>query len=268
MTTEVTAAPMQASPGPKKKAVAKVSAPVPTANLNDMVMALLARPEVSTELVDRAERLLNLHRQQVYAEAMVACQAEMEPVFRDKPNKQTSSRYASFEALDRAARPIYAKHGFSLSFGTADCPYPERIRVTVDVVHVSGMVKHDFLDMPVVTKGPKGNDLMTSTHATMSSLSYAKRGLETMVFNIVTTDDRVHDDDGNRAGGTLYISAEDVASLKAELDSFGADHAQFLDYIGADSFEGILLTQEKAVHAAIKVAKRARAQKAAEPSNG
>jgi hypothetical protein len=248
-----------------KTEVAKVEAK-PPANLGDMVLALLSRPEVTTELVDRAERLLNLHRQQVYAEAMVACQTEIPLVLKGKTNDQTRSKYASFEALDRAVRPVYVKHGFSLSFGTADCPYPDRVRVTVDVIHVSGMVKHDFVDMPISTKGPKGNDVMTPTHATMSALSYAKRGLETMVFNIITTEDRQFDDDGN--GGAARISAlqmSDIRERLAKLDVNAQEQEDLLcAYIGVEKLEELTMRDLKRALGAITQKERALAKKASE----
>src|SRR5262249_39252909 len=52
--------------------------------------------------------------------------------------------------------------------------------------------------MPADGKGPKGGDVMSRTHATGSALSYARRYLLLMIFNISVGGD---DDDGNRAGG-------------------------------------------------------------------
>jgi hypothetical protein len=247
----------------KSTAVATAEAK-PPANLGDMVMALLAKPEVTTELVDRAERLLNMHRQQVYAEAMVACQTEIEPVFKDKESDK--GKYASFEALDRAIRPIYVRHGFSLSFGTADCPYPDRVRVTVDVIHTSGMVKHDFVDMPIVTKGARGNDVMTPTHATMSAISYAKRGLETMIFNIITTEDRQFDDDGN--GGNVFITEQDIGGIRERLvalgDMSGDQEAALCAYLGIEKLEELRQPGLKKALAAITQKEKALAKKASQ----
>ena len=54
--------------------------------------------------------------------AMAQAQGEMVAVKRDLSNPHTRSRYASYEALDNAARPIYSRHGFALSFGTEAIP--------------------------------------------------------------------------------------------------------------------------------------------------
>ena len=44
----------------------------------------------------------------------------MRAIAADANNPQTRSRYASYFALDNAVRPIYTKHGFSLTFDTGD----------------------------------------------------------------------------------------------------------------------------------------------------
>src|SRR5215469_12318340 len=48
--------------------------------------------------------------------AMNAVQSELGRIAPDLNNPQTKSKYASYAALDRVIRPIYTKHGFSLSF--------------------------------------------------------------------------------------------------------------------------------------------------------
>lgn len=209
-----------------------------TPNLGDMVTALLDRPEVTTEMLDRAERLLNLHRQQVYATAMVACQEEMPVVFKNK--KGDKARYATFEQLDRAARPVYIRHGFSLSFGTEPpVEGPERVRVTVDIIHVSGMIKREALEMPADGKGAKGNDVLSKPHATLSAVSYAKRTLEAMIFNIVTSEDAQFDDDGQAAGGSVGLSEEDARTIRAMLEAAGITQEKFLKWAKVDRVEDI-----------------------------
>jgi hypothetical protein len=62
----------------------------------------------------------------------------------------------------------------------------------------NGIIARRFqVDMPIVTQGLRGGDMMTRSHATMSAITYGKRALEIMMFNLAIGDD----DDGNRAGG-------------------------------------------------------------------
>jgi hypothetical protein len=62
--------------------------------------------------------------------------------------------------------------------------------------HVSGATRRYQIDMPIDTKGARGGDVMTRTHATGSAFSYGKRYLLIGMFNLAIGDD----DDGNAAG--------------------------------------------------------------------
>lgn len=154
--------------------------------------------------IDKMERLINMQErvQAKQAElefdnAMAAAQAEMQPVRVDSNNPQTRSKYASYAALDNAIRPIYARHGFSLSFDTSDGASEGDVRIVCKVAHRGGHRERPRIDMPADGKGAKGGDVMTRTHAMGSAVSYGKRYLLGMIFNLATT----KDDDGNAAGG-------------------------------------------------------------------
>jgi hypothetical protein len=184
--------------------------------------------------VGKLEHLLNLKTaeqrrlaQDMCNTAMALAQAEMVAVKRDLKNPHTQSRYASYEALDNAVRPIYSRHGFALSFGTEAIQPLMKLNgdtatqvdqggllVTCDVMHRDGHTFRKSIPMPITTKGPRGQDVMTPIHATGSAATYGRRYLLLMIFNIVLTDS---DDDGNRAGfstgnGNGPISVEQLAS--------------------------------------------------------
>lgn len=153
--------------------------------------------------VDKMERLINMHERAKagnarteYDDAMSHAQEEMKRIKVDKDNSQTKSKYASYGALDRAIRPIYAKNGFALSFNTADTAAADMVRVLCTVSHRGGHREEYKLDMPTDGKGPQGAAVMTKTHATGSAITYAKRYLAGMVFNLAIG----NDDDGNAAG--------------------------------------------------------------------
>src|SRR6266404_3460594 len=156
--------------------------------------------------IDKLDRLLLMRErenarvaEQTFNAAMAAAQAEMEPIRFDSSNDQTRSRYASYAALDRAVRPIYTKHGFALSFNTADAALPEQARIVCDACHVGGHTRRYHVDMPVDGKGARGGDVMTKTHAMGSGISYGMRYLLRMIFNLAID----QDDDGNAAGGRI-----------------------------------------------------------------
>lgn len=163
-----------------------------------------------------------MHREEVaaaarvaYNKAMALCQQELPRVLRDAKNDSTSSKFARLETIDRLAKPIYTKHGFSLSFGTDESKLPNHYGVTCDVLHDVGHVEHKRADVPADALGMKGNPNKTATHAFGSTMSYARRYLTLLVFNIVLTNE---DDDGNAAGGVQPLTDEQAAALDKLLE--------------------------------------------------
>jgi hypothetical protein len=162
---------------------------------------LLKDPDVSADKLERflamRDRMSAKEAEQRFNVAMSQAQAKIRHVAADSDNPQTRSRYASYAALDKALRPIYAEFGFALSFDTGDAPQPEFVRVLCYVSHQDGHARTYRVDMPADGKGAKGGDVMTKTHATGSAVSYGMRYLLKMIFNVAVGDD---DDDGNKAG--------------------------------------------------------------------
>jgi hypothetical protein len=73
----------------------------------------------------------------------------------------------------------------------------------------------------------------------MSGLSYAKRGLEAMIFNVITTDDAIHDDDGNAAGGADLIDEDEQTSIRAMLEAASIPEEKFLRWAKVESIAAI-----------------------------
>lgn len=154
--------------------------------------------------IDKLERLIGMKErmearqaQAAYDNAMAEAQKEMAPIRADMENKQTKSRYASYAQLDNAIRPIYAAHGFALSFDTGDAPNATEVRVLC-TVSCQGHRENKKIDMPADGKGPQGAAVMTRTHATGAAASYGQRYLLKLIFNLAVGD---IDDDGNSASG-------------------------------------------------------------------
>lgn len=189
------------------------------------------------QLMEMAERVEARQAQAAFNVAMIAAQEEMEPVRTDAKNPQTSSRYATWAALDRAIRPIYSKHGFALSFDTGDGAPVDHVRVLLYVMHKSGHTKTYRMDMPADGKGAKGNDVMTKTHATGSAFTYGKRYVGGGAFNIIVSDSP--DDDGNAAGGNGPITDEQVTTIAELLARFDADVPAFCKYMGVAAVKDI-----------------------------
>jgi hypothetical protein len=151
--------------------------------------------------VAKLESLLRMQREIVaddarlqFNRAMSAAQGEMQPVLRNARNDQTNSRYANLEAVDAAIRPIYARHGFCLEFNSEPLDGPN-VRIVCEVSHVGGHSKKYCLEAALDTAGPKGVGNKTPVQGLGSSVSYLRRYLTVMIFNVVLSSD---DNDGQR----------------------------------------------------------------------
>lgn len=164
--------------------------------------------------IDKMERLLAMQERIFdrnaaadYNAAMAACQAEMPQIVPRSNNSQTNSLYAALEEIDRIARPVYTKHGFALSFGTADCPIQSYYRQTCKVSHRGGHSEERQADLPIDTVGIKGTPNKTGVQGFGSTMTYGQRYITKLVFNIVIGG---LDDDGNSGGDPVTNALQEV----------------------------------------------------------
>lgn len=212
-----------------------------TAQLMDVISRAAADPSVD---VDKLERLLAMRKEiaaeaaeRAFNEAMRTAQAAMPAVLRNAENSQTSSRYATLEAVADAIDPVIHSNGFSPSFGTADSTLPGHYRVTCTLSHVAGHKRDYFADVPSDMNGMKGNQNKTATHAFGSTMSYGRRYLKLLIFDVKLTDRR--DDDGNAAGGDEPINQAQLDTLRALIVEVDADIPRFLKFMRVDALEDI-----------------------------
>lgn len=197
---------------------------------------------------EELKTLFDLHRQwnidrarEAYNSAMQAVQDEMPAIVCDSHNPQTNSRYPSLASLNRIGHPIWAKHGFHVSFGEAESRLPDHRRWTMQICHRAGHEKEFYLDMPLDGVGIKGNRNMTVIHGTLSSNTYAKSRLLINGFNLTILDDDT-DNDGNAA--TAGLTPDQVGTINdlfAELEDRGApaDKERFYAWLGVDDMHGM-----------------------------
>jgi type II secretory pathway component HofQ len=215
-----------------------------TTEQTDSMMSMIERaardPQVDIDKLERLfallERMIAEEKKTAYAAAMSVVQAKIQPVYRDARNDQTNSTYARLEAISAAIKPIYTAEGFSLSFDTADSTKPDHMRIVCEVMHSAGhsVIKH--FDLPYDNVGMKGNANKTMVHASGSTVSYGRRYLTLMVFNVPLTNE---DNDGNSGGGNgvEYITDKQAADLQCLMDEVNANKANFLKYCKVDSLD-------------------------------
>jgi hypothetical protein len=175
---------------------------IPANNGNTALMSFIERAAKDPEFdVAKFGELLRLQRdvahdqaRRAFNAAMADAQAEMLPVVRDAKNNHLGNRYAKLETIDAAMRPIYTRHGFSVRYGSAPAPAEGYIRLTCTVAHAAGYFEENYLDAPLGTHGSQGGRTATTpVQSVGSAVTYLRRYLLGMVFNIVLADD---DDDG------------------------------------------------------------------------
>lgn len=246
---------------PAEKQEAQVLAmPIPQAAPTQSLLHVIARamsdPSIPVEKVERYaalyERAIAREDEIAFNEAMRAAQSEMRHIAADANNSQTKSKYATYAALDAKVRPIYSKHGFSLSFYTGEGAPEGCIRIYCKVSR-GGHTERPFIDMPADGKGAKGGDVMTKTHATGAGVTYGRRYLLGMIFNLVVGED----DDGNSADLTA-IDQDQIEQLIALADEVGADKEAFCKYF---RIEGMALLPAKDFDRAIAALNKKRSQK-------
>jgi hypothetical protein len=177
--------------------VAPLAESLPGSLLN-FVAAAMKDPDIN---VDKLQMLLSMQREIVaddaklqFNRAMSKAQGEMQPVVRDAKNDQTNSKYARLETIDAAIRPIYTRYGFCLEFNSEAIEGPNE-RIVCEVSHSAGHSKRYQLEAAPDTAGPQGKANKTPLHGLGSTVSYLRRYLTCMIFNIALANE---DNDGNR----------------------------------------------------------------------
>lgn len=174
-------------------------------------------PTVDVEKAERLfallERMMARSSEEKFNSAMSECQQEMPRVLRDAQNPSTNSRFTRLETLNDAAVPIYTKHGFSLSFGSADCPIADHYRITCVAAHKGGHSRSYQCDLPRDDMGAKGSPNKTKIHGAGSTFSYGRRYLTLLIFNISLVNE---DDDGNRGQRQKPAGPSSLAGVKMQ----------------------------------------------------
>lgn len=202
---------------------------VPLADTAALVSAIANAARDPNVDVEKMERLWAMHEkmqdrqaEQAFSEAMKAAQSEMPTIGKDRHNTQTNSDYATLDAIIQRITPVYTRHGFSLTFDTSDSPLTDHVRVVCRVLHRDGHSKTYSYDTPMDATGIGGKVNKTPTHARGSAITYGRRYLTLMIFNLSTG----YDDDGNASSGydsSDWLTAIADASTMDELNKLAGE---------------------------------------------
>lgn len=159
-------------------------------NLMQIALKHSAAIDVIERLAALQEKAVLRDAEMQFNEALAACQEAVKTVINDseKPGPG-GKKWATYRAIDKAIRPIYIGHGFSVSFGSTDCATPDLILVTCHVSHKGGHTRLYQLPMDASGKGPQGAGALSKPHAILAAMEYGRRCLMKSIFNLVTGDE-------------------------------------------------------------------------------
>jgi len=220
-----------------------VPEPPVDANLLSVIARAAADPAVD---VDKMQRLLDMHERMVktraeveFKAALARIQPRMPRVVKDgliAVNGTTRSKYAKYEDIDSAIRPMLAEEGFSVDFDTRSSD--KHLTTILRVSHSAGHSETREISLPFDTSGSKN-----PTQGVGSTMQYGKRYLLCGFFNIIAVD---QDDDGQ--GGV--ITDQQAMTIETLIKDTKADRLRFLKFMGASNVDSIPANQyERAINA-------------------
>lgn len=241
-------------------------APAPVVASADPMVAMIERMASDPSIdLDRVRTVLDLRRsmkeeaaRESFNISLAACKAEIPQVTKNAKNTDNNARYATLDQMGDAIDRVIAKHGFSTSFHPAPTSRDGFLKVVCLVGHTGGHERMFEAELPIDATGLKGGLNKTPIHAWKSTMTYGRRVLTEMIFDVKSRDS---DDDGNAAGGKAptIINDDQVAELRSLIIEANPDPKlipQFIEdmlgYLKAASIEAMTIPQFTKARAGIR----------------
>jgi hypothetical protein len=195
---------------------------------------------------DKLEKLVGLYERHAarmaadaYSQAMQACQGEMPSVLRTK--KGENSKYAPLEGIHEVIKPVYLRHGFSLSFGELPPTDPGQCNLYCDVRHTGGHTERHTLQGGLDTSGPKGGATKTPIQGKGSTTAYLRRYLTVMIFNLT-----IENEDRDGQARHQLVGADEIRQINELIDECQqvgkpVKVDKFVAWLGVESLEQLTM---------------------------
>ena len=184
------------------------------ANFIGMIERVAANKDVDVtkleKLLDMQERIMGKNAEMAFNRDMALMQAELPTITEKgeiKVNDVVRSKYARFEDINEAVKPVLQKHGFAVNFKTDTTG--GTVKVTGILTHREGHRETTDMTLPVDVSGSKN-----PVQAIGSSVSYGKRYVMEALLNLTS---RGQDDDAQTA-----MAAGEFAGFEQEIDALTA----------------------------------------------
>ena len=159
-----------------------------------------------------------------YYDAVTKAQALMPKIMKSHYNSQTNSYYENLEDVLDAIQPVLDECGLAVMCGEAAESPLGAIKIFYEIMHKAGYSKTFYYTCPLDNKGIKGNVNKTDIMGQGSSVSYGRRYLHKMVWNLNTGDDN---------DGQSFTPAKQTYQRKAQYEAMPAPAPIVMEYIDA-----------------------------------
>lgn len=221
----------------------ELPATTPPANLMQALAVAAANPAMD---VAKVKELFAMHRElmereaaQAFADALAKAQSNIVPIAKDRRNDHTKSWYATLAAIVDQVTPIISAEGLAISYDTfdpvrdKDLPPLEKgwVRVIALVSHRGGHTRKYHLDGALDNAGKDGTVNKTGIQAMGSTVTYLRRYLFCMIFNVATADDNDGNPSGGNGSGGARLDERKLADHLAAIDA-AADETSLMRAFG------------------------------------
>jgi len=169
-----------------------------------------------------------------FVRAMAMFKADPPSIYKDKTNKQFSSKYSSIDALVNPTIPYLSKHGLSHSWQYSESPTGTP-QVTCTLTHELGYSESVTDSAPPDTSGGGSKNAIQQKKSTQT---YLKIATFEAVTGLVSQEANL-DDDGNGAG-VIYVDEKQLSSVVDMINAKSIDETLFLKHMNAESTDKIL----------------------------
>lgn len=224
-------------------------------------MALVEK--VPVEILERIaaleERVAARNARDSFFRALSDFQSEIGPIPKTSAIKVTRggttevrSRYASLDKIVEYIRPFLRTHGFIYHWNSI-IRENGNVCITCFLRHIDGHTESADFEFAQKDASAPG---MNGVQIAGSARTYGERYSLIQVLGLTTADP---DDDGNAAGGSELITAEQVQQLHTKIIEVGAHYERFLNFVGVESLGQIPMSEFDRAMAALE--KKASAKK-------
>ena len=248
--------------GSEGEIIQRIERAAPAETFAAVLMQMLTNPDIPA---DKMEVVMKMRREvltdqarEAFMEHFAAFSAELPQVERDgtvtlEKDGRTMGRYnfTTIEAMDAILRPLLAKHGFAISFSSADNANGVTVTGTLSGW---GWERSSTYTLPP-DAGPGRNQIQ----ARGSSRRYAKRYVTDDLCNVI----RKGKDDDARGAMEALIEPTQIKELVALIKATNTDEAAFLQLMvsSATTLEDIRQRDYSRLIMALREKKQRRTQK-------